>query len=222
MEQFLWNSIDDLYEDLLIPDGEHFEQLQSVAEEKGVPAIAVSKLQGRFLYLIVKMLGAKKILEIGTLAGFSSICMAQGLQEDGKLISLEIDESFAELARLNFEQAGVSHKIDVMNAPALQSLEHLRQQSGEPFDLIFIDADKVNNPHYFNYALKLSKAGTVIIADNVVRQGDILKDNTDDMSVQGIREFNKMIANNDRVEATTLQTVGSKGYDGLMLIRVKV
>ena len=164
---------------------------------------------------------AKRVLEIGTLGAYSTIWMAKALPEDGKIITLEIDPATAKIAQGNIDHAGLTNRIEVKIGSALESLETLVLDQAEPFDLIFIDADKENNPAYFEYSLKLSKAGTVIIADNVIRKGQVIDGMSQDVAVRGIRKFNEMVAREPRVNTTVLQTVGVKGYDGLGLIYVE-
>jgi len=186
----------------------------------GLPAIAVSPPQGKFLNLIARMQQARRILEIGTLGGYSTIWLARALPEDGRLVTLELDPKHAEVARANFVRAGLSQRIDLRVGPAIDALPQLAAEGREPFDFIFIDADKASIPDYFAWALKLSRRGAVIIVDNVVRKGAVVDAASSDPSVLGVRRFMESLATNSRVSATTIQTVGSKGYDGFTLALV--
>ena len=183
----------------------------------GLPTIDVAPNQGKLLYLLAKMRGAKRILEIGTLGGYSTIWLARALPGDGTLISLELDPKHAEVARANIAGAGLSSKVEVQLGPALDSLSKLHAEGSAPFDFIFIDADKSGYPHYLDWSLRLAQPSAVIIADNVVRDGEVADPDSKDPSVQGVRSFFKKIAANPRLEATALQTVGTKGYDGFAL-----
>ena len=186
----------------------------------GLPSINVTPPQGRFLQLLVRLQGARNVLEIGTLGGYSTIWMAQALPPDGSLVTLELDPDCASIARSNFSFAGLGERIDLREGPALESLAHLAAEGGSPFDFVFLDADKEHHPDYFQSALALSRPGTLIVADNVVRSGGILDADTDDPDLQGIRRLFDLIADEPRVEATALQTVGSKGHDGFVLALV--
>jgi predicted O-methyltransferase YrrM len=177
----------------------------------------VTRLQGKFLEFLVRISGARCILEIGTLGGYSTLCLARALPGDGRIVSLELDPHHAEVARANLENAGVMESVDLMIGPALESLPTLKNSAAAPFDLIFIDADKQGYPEYLRWALKLSRPGTVIIADNVVREGRVVDPDCDDPNVLGVRRFTEMLAAEPRLSATVLQTVGTKGYDGFAL-----
>jgi predicted O-methyltransferase YrrM len=176
--------------------------------------------QGKLLHLIAKASGARKILEIGTLGGYSTIWLARALPKDGKLITLELEPRHAEVARANFVRAGLEHVIELRLGPALKSLSELAAENRGPFDFIFIDADKPTYTEYFGWALKLSRAGTVIIADNVVRKGAVADPGSSDVNVQGIRRFLEAVKAEPRVSATAIQTVGSKGHDGFAMMVV--
>ena len=178
-----------------------------------MPAISVSPPQGKLLHLIARALGARRILEIGTLAGYSAIWMGRALPPDGRLITLEVDGHHAEVARKNIARADLSDRVEVRIGAALDTLPKL----AGPFDLTFIDADKANIPEYFSWAQRLSRKGSVIIVDNVVRNGAVIEENSSDPAVLGVRRLNDQLAQNDGVDATTIQTVGSKGYDGFTL-----
>lgn len=183
-----------------------------------MPAIAVTPLLGKLLMLLAQTLGARKILEIGTLGGYSTIWLARGLASGGRLITLEAEEKHAAVARANIARAGLSEMVEVRLGRALETLPGLAGEA--PFDMIFIDADKASYPEYFSWALKLSRPGSLIIGDNVVRNGAVIDANSDDANVQGVRRMFEMMAGEPRVSATAIQTVGTKGYDGFAIMRV--
>jgi predicted O-methyltransferase YrrM len=187
----------------------------------GLPAIDVSPLQGKFLHLLAKIQGARRILELGTLGGYSTIWLARALPADGKLISLELEEKHAQAARENLSAAGVSERVEIRVGPALGSLARLQTEGSQPFDFVFIDADKINTAAYFEQSLKLCRSGSVIVADNVVRKGQLPDAASQDANVQGMRRFMDAVAKHPQADATTIQTVGAKGYDGFTLIRMK-
>ena len=172
------------------------------------------------MYLLAKLHGSRRILEIGTLGGYSTICLARALPVDGKLISLELDEKHARVARQNIAAAGLAERVEIRVGPALESLARLQAERLAPFDFVFIDADKPNTGPYFERAMELCRSGSVIIGDNVVRKGLLADPTSKDANVQGMRRFIDTVSEDARVEATTLQTVGAKGYDGFTLIRV--
>jgi predicted O-methyltransferase YrrM len=180
----------------------------------------VSPLQGKQLLMLAQMQNARNVLEIGTLGGYSTIWLARALPADGRLVTLEFSPKHAEVAQANIARAGLSQLVEIRVGPALESLPRLAAEKKGPFDFIFIDADKDNNPGYFEWALKLSRPGTVILVDNVVRDGAVADDENADPSIAGIRRMHEMLAENPRVAATAIQTVGVKGYDGFTLIRV--
>lgn len=186
------------------------------SEEAGLPPIAVSEVQGRFLQIIARLMGARRILEIGTLGGFSTICLARGMLMGGHLTTLEIDPLHAAVATKNIANAGFAAAVTIRVGPAIESLARLAEEKAAPFDLVFIDADKANIPAYFDWALKLARPGAAIIVDNVVREGRLLESDSDDGSVRGVRRLHEVAAEYG-VTATTLQTVGSKGYDGFLI-----
>lgn len=221
MKPETWSQIDSYYNDLFLDEHEGLKQALIDSEAAGLDPIAVAPNQGKLLYLLAKVKNAKRILEIGTLGGYSTIWMAKALPQDGKLITLEIDQKCAEVAQKNIDRAGVANQIEIVQGNALEEMIKLHQENTEPFDLIFIDADKENNPGYFEYSMKLAKAGTLIIADNVIRKGEVINKDSDDPKIHGIWKFNELIQAEKRVETTVIQTVGSKGYDGLGLIFVK-
>ncbi|PAD92423.1 methyltransferase [Shouchella clausii] len=184
--------------------------------QKGLPAIDVSPTQGKLLTLLARMKGAKRVLEIGTLGGYSTICLAQGLSDTGKIVTLEYEPKHATCAKENIAFAGYADQVDIIVGPALESLPILHQQQ-QTFDFIFIDADKPNNPHYVKWALQLASPGAVLVADNVIRDGEVLNAHSTDPRVQGIRTFVELLEQEERIEATAIQTVGEKGYDGFIL-----
>ena len=212
-----WNAVDEYVSGLVVkPDAALDSALASTAAA-GMPPIAVSAAQGKLLHLIARMIGAQRILEVGTLGGYSTIWMARALPEGGRLISLEIDPRHAEVARANLAGAGVDGVAEVRIGAALDTLPKLADENVGPFDLVFIDADKANIPEYFTWGLKLARPGAVIIVDNVIRNGAVLDDSGRDANVAGVRRLNELLSRLPEVEATTVQTVGSKGYDGFTL-----
>lgn len=216
-----WTAVDQYVSDVLIPRDSTLEEVLQANATANLPAHDVSPTQGKFLKLIVQIQGARNILEIGTLGGYSTIWLARGLPSGGRVVTLEANEKHAEIARNNIERANLNDKIEVRVGLALDSLRQIENENYEPFDFIFIDADKQNNPTYFEWALKLSRPGTIIIGDNVVREGEVIDNTSKDPRVQGIRRFYESIAAEPRVSATALQTVGSKGYDGFVMAVVK-
>ncbi|PEY34555.1 methyltransferase [Bacillus cereus] len=215
-----WKAVDDYITDLLVPTDPILEEILQVNAEAELPAHDVSPTQGKFLQLLVQIQGARNILEIGTLGGYSTIWLARALPTGGRLITLEASEKHAEIARANIERAKLSDVVEVRTGMAIDSLQQIATEGYEPFNLIFIDADKQNNPVYFEWALKLSKPGSLIIGDNVVREGEVIDASSDDPRVLGIRRFYELIANDPRVTTTAIQTVGSKGYDGFVMALV--
>ena len=216
-----WAEVDGYIADLFVRPDPALEAALAASAEAGLPAIEVSPPQGKLLMLLAKILGAGKILEIGTLGGFSTIWLARGLAEGGRVISLEADGKHADVAGRNIAAAGLSDRVEVRVGKALDTLPKLAAEGAGPFDLIFIDADKPNNPAYFEWALKLSRKGSVIVADNVVRYGELTNSASADPSVKGVRNFMELIAKEKRVSATAIQTVGVKGHDGFALALVK-
>jgi predicted O-methyltransferase YrrM len=177
----------------------------------------VSPTQGKLLYLLAKIQGARRILEVGTLGGYSTIWLARALPDDGRLVTLEVEKRHAEVALQNIERAGLASRVELRLAPAAESLAALVLEKVEPFDLIFIDADKPNSPVYLEWALRLARTGTIVVVDNVIRDGEVINASSTDESVRGTRRLFDLIASERRLEATALQTVGSKGYDGLVV-----
>lgn len=216
----LWSAVDRYLVDAIIPTDAALQAAVEATEAAGLPAISVSANQGKFLSLLATIRGARNILEIGTLGGYSAIWLARALPANGRLVTLEADPKHAEVARSNIARAGLAALVDVRVGLALDTLQRLEQEGNESFDLVFIDADKANIPAYFEWSLRLTKPGSVIVVDNVVRRGAILDASGGSAEVQGIRRFNELVATNPRVTATALQTVGSKGYDGFALVLV--
>ncbi|RBW68781.1 O-methyltransferase [Bacillus taeanensis] len=213
-----WHDVEKYFKEKL-SDSPEMDVILKVNEEAGLPSIDVSPNQGKLLHLLAKMKGAKNILEIGTLGGYSTIWLGHALPEDGKLVSLEFKEKHAEVARDNIKTAGLENKIEVIVGDALETLPVLKEKGYADFDFIFIDANKQDYEQYFKWSLECSKSGTVIIADNVVRNGKVI--DAEDPRVQGIQRFIDVLANEPRIDATAIQTVGSKGYDGFALGIVK-
>jgi predicted O-methyltransferase YrrM len=213
-----WSAVDNYMISSLIPDDDVLSQVLENNKRAGLPEHDVAANQGQLLALFVRMTQARRILEIGTLGAYSSIWMARALPPDGKLITLEADPTHADVARQNIRLAGLNDRIELIEGPALNSLENFGDVP--PFDLIFIDADKPNNPGYLEWALHYSRPGTVIIGDNVVRDGEVINGQSDDARVLGVRRFIEMIGDNPRLTATALQTVGVKGWDGFTLAMV--
>ena len=215
-----WTKVDEYYSSLFMLSDRVLEQALADSTAAGLPGINVAPNQGKLLSLIAKAAGVRKILEIGTLGGYSTIWLARALPPDGRLITLELNPKHAEVARTNIARAGLDKVVEVRQGPALSSLEQLVSEQAGPFDFIFIDAHKPEYTEYFQWSLKLSRPGTLIIADNVVRNGAVADAATTDELVLGIRRFNDALAQEKRVSATALQTVGSKGYDGLVMALV--
>jgi predicted O-methyltransferase YrrM len=220
MTQPTWTAVDTYFNELLVGRDPQLDAAMQASSAAGLPAYAVSPTQGKLLFLLAQMQGARNILELGTLGGYSTIWLARALPPGGKLVTLEASEKHAQVAQANIANAGLADRVELRVAPALDTLPQLAAEGRSPFDLIFIDADKENNPPYFTWALKLSRRGTVIIVDNVVRDGAVVDSAKPDPVIQGIRRFHEMLAAEPRATATAIQTVGSKGYDGFTLIRV--
>ncbi len=216
-----WNAVDDYISGLVVKPDSALDAALSSTAAAGMPPIAVSAAQGKLLHLITRMLGAERILEVGTLGGYSTIWMARALPVGGRIISLEIDPRHAEVARANLARAGVDGVAEVRIGAALDSLPKLAEEEVGPFDLVFIDADKANIPEYFRWGVKLTRPGGVIIVDNVIRNGAVLDDSGRDAAVEGVRRLNDLLATLTEVTATTIQTVGAKGYDGFTLAMVE-
>jgi predicted O-methyltransferase YrrM len=209
-----WQDVDAWLAERLVGTDEALDAALEAGRAAGLPDIAVAPLQGKLLALLAQMVGARAVLEIGTLGGYSTIWLARALPDDGRLVSLELDPAYAEVARANVERAGLGGRVDVRVGAALDTLPGVEG----PFDLVFIDADKRTTPVYFEWALRLTRPGSVIVGDNVVRGGALLEG--DDESSEGMRRFVELMAAEPRVDATVIQTVGAKGWDGFALARV--
>lgn len=215
-----WQAVDEYITSLLIPPDPILDAALAASDAAGLPSIHVSPNQGKLLHLLARIHGARRILELGTLAGYSTIWLARALPAGGRLITLESDPKHADVARANIASAGLADMVELRLGPALDSLTQLAAEGCDPFDFIFIDADKAGAPEYFRWALKLSHPGSLIVVDNVVRGGAVVDADCDDPAVQGIRRFNELLAAESRVTATEIQTVGSKGYDGFAMALV--
>lgn len=220
MTQELWTAVDAYIKEKMIPADAVLAAAQQNGIDAGLPPIAVSPVQGKMLHLLARMCGAKNVLEIGTLAGYSTIWLARALPAGERVITLELDRKHAEVSRKNFVMAGLADVIELRLGNALDSLPKLVEERRGPFDLIFIDADKTNIPAYFDWSLKLSRPGTVIVVDNIIRDGKVIDTDSKDPNIQGVRRFNERLATETRVSATEIQTVGEKGYDGFALLVV--
>lgn len=217
MNQEMWTAVDQYINEVLFPRDPILDAAIEASTAAALPEIQVSPPQGKLLHLLARLQGARQILEIGTLGGYSSIWMARALPPGGRLVTLEADAKHAEVARGNFARAGLAGVIELRLGPALETLPRVAADGRGPFDLIFIDANKDNMPEYFDWALKLSRPGSVIIADNVIREGGVIDAGSKDPANVGVRRFNERLAAESRVSATEIQTVGSKGYDGFAL-----
>lgn len=215
--QKIWAEVDRYLGDLLAPHDAGLAHSLEANHAEGLPSIDVPPLLGKFLDLMIRVSGARRVLEIGTLGGYSTIWMARALPEGGRVVTLELEPRHAEIARGNFEAAGVSDRIEIRIGTALDSLRAMEQEGSAPFDLIFIDADKERMPEYLEWSLKLAHPGTILIADNVVRDGKVLDDATDDPHVRGVQRFLELVAANPRLSATAMPTVGARGFDGFAM-----
>jgi predicted O-methyltransferase YrrM len=220
MTQDLWTAVDSYIVEMLVPSDPVLDEAVRASDEAGLPSIQVSPPQGRFMYVLAKVQGARRILEIGTLGGYSTIWLGRALPHDGRLITMEIDPKHAEVASANIDRAGLADKVSVWNGDAHNLLADLEKQIDMPFDLTFIDADKASIPFYFESALRMSRPGSLILVDNVIRDGAVIDADSADASVQGVRKLNEMMSANGRLTATVIQTVGVKGYDGLAIALV--
>ena len=216
-----WNAVDEWLAGAMRLDDDILVRALAASREAGLPEIAVSAPQGRLLQLLAAQAGARRILEIGTLGGYSGICLARALPPGGKLVTLELDPRHAGVARGNFAMAGLADRVEVRVGRALETLAALERDKVPPFDFTFIDADKVSSAEYVDFAIRLSRPGAWIVLDNVVRGGAVLLADSPDPSVQGVRRAIAMLGGDPRVEATAIQTVGAKGYDGFALALVR-
>ena len=221
MNNTIFSSVDNYISKLLLAPDPALTGTEAAIEAAGIPSISVSPNQGKFLHILARLCQAKKILEVGTLGGYSTIWMARALPENGKLITLEIDPTHAAVAQKNIEKAGLEHIVDIRIGKAIDLLPELQANGAGPFDMIFIDADKPPYAEYFQWAIKLSRPGTLIVTDNVIREGKVLDPDNNDPMVAGARRFNQVLADSDAVTATIVQTVGSKEHDGMAIAIVK-
>ncbi len=215
-----WAAVDGYVSPGIVVSDAALEAALEASVAAGLPAIQVTACQGKLLQILAQTQQAARILEVGTLGGYSTIWLARALPPQGRLITLELSEVHARVARENLTRAGVAHLVDLRVGPALDLLPKLHTEGSKPFDFIFIDADKVNTAEYFHWALELSRRGTLIVVDNVVRQGEIVRADSTDPAVQGMRRFIELLRAERRVNSTVIQTVGAKGYDGLALVFV--
>lgn len=220
MSKDTWTAVDRYITDWLVPADPVLDAASADNAAAGLPPIDVTPNLGKFLHLLALVRGSKRILEIGTLGGYSTIWLGRALPSGGRLITLEADPKHAEVARSNIARAGLSGTVDLRVGLALDTLPQLEREKIEPFDLIFIDADKSNNPEYLNWALRFSRRGSLIIVDNVVRDGKVLDANSPDQDIRGVRRMFEMLAAEPRLSATALQMVGTKGYDGFVMALV--
>jgi predicted O-methyltransferase YrrM len=220
MSDKTWSAVEAYFEEQLIPSDPTFEAALQASQAAGLPSIQVSASQGKLLHLLALTQGARRILEVGTLGGFSTLWLARALPSDGRLVTLELEPRHAEVARDNFVRAGLAERIELHVGPALDTLAQLRTGRVAPFDLVFIDADKANNLNYVQAAVHLSRVGTLIVVDNVVREGAVVARRRD-AAAEGIRRMADWIHREPRLSATVIQTVGAKGYDGFLLARVQ-
>jgi predicted O-methyltransferase YrrM len=221
MDEERWRDVDEYLVSHLLPEDDALDHALASSEAAGLPRINVAPNQGKLLELLSKIQGSHRILEIGTLGGYSTIWLARSLPAEGTLLSLELEAANAEVARANIERAGLGSLVEVRVGPAARSLRELIAAGVEPFDFIFIDADKEGYPEYLELTVQLSRPGTVIVADNVVRDGEVINPDSADSRVQGIRGFMDAASQDDRLDGTAVQTVGAKGYDGFALFVVK-
>ncbi|MFJ1923932.1 MULTISPECIES: O-methyltransferase [unclassified Streptomyces] len=220
MSQARWAEVDDYFNALLLGPDEALDAAVEASEKAGLPAIQVAANQGKLLNLLTRLQGARTVLEIGTLGGYSTIWLARALPAGGSVVTLEADPECAEVARRNIERAGLAEVVEVRVGPALDTLPLLAEQGYGPFDVVFIDADKPSNPDYLAWSLKLTRPGSLIVADNVVRDGEVADAGSEDPKVRGVRRFTELVAAEPTLTATALQTVGAKGYDGLLMALV--
>jgi predicted O-methyltransferase YrrM len=220
MNQEQWTAVDRYISDTVVPSDSALDAALEASTKAELPAIAVTANQGKLLHILARLVGARNVLEIGTLGGYSTIWLARALPKGGRVITLEVNPKHADVARANAARAGLASTVEIRLGAALETLPKLAGDKLGPFELIFIDADKANIPEYFTWSLKLSRPGGLIIVDNVVRKGAVIDADSDDPDVQGVRRLNNMLTKEKRVTATTIQTVGSKGYDGFTIALV--
>lgn len=223
MTQSIWSNVDTYFHGTVVTPDDLVRAAVESSKASGLPDIQVSPSQGKLLHLLARIAGARRILEIGTLGGYSAIWMARALPADGRLVSLELDQRHADVARANVERAGLSDRVEIRVGPALELLPRLvseMKQLRDAFDMVFIDADKANMPEYLAHALEMARPGAIIVGDNVVRGGQVVNDVSRDADVQGVRRFLEVLGDHPRLSATAIQTVGVKGYDGFALALV--
>ena len=213
----IWKQVDRYFTDALIAPDDGFNKALDVNRNAELPAIDVTPLQGKFLELLVRLTNARRILEIGTLGGYSTLWIARAIPDDGLVVTLELEPRHAEIAKMNFVDAGLADRVDLRVGAASETLAALVKERVAPFDFIFIDADKAGYPEYLQWSLKLARPGTLIVADNVVRDGKVIDPEDPDPNIQGVRRFTELVAGETRLCSTVLQTVGSKGYDGFAI-----
>jgi predicted O-methyltransferase YrrM len=214
-----WREVDDFFRSALIEEDAALMRARASSSETTAPGIEVAPSLGALLSLLVRMAGARRVLEFGTLAGYSAIWLARAAGPEGRIVTLELEPQNASVARSNFADAGVADRVEVLVGPALESAHRLIAAGTEPFDLVFIDADKPSNPAYLAAALELTRSGAVIVIDNVVRAGTVLDEDGDDPSTRGVREVARAVGAHPQLEATAIQTVGVKGWDGVLIAR---
>ncbi len=216
-----WVAVEEFLSDVVVHPDPALQRAVQSAVDAGMPPIEVTANAGKLLKLLVGASGARRVLEIGTLAGFSTIWMAQGLPDDGRLVTCEYLAKHAEVARANVDAAGLGHKVEIRIGAALDTLAALETEGVEAFDFVFIDADKENNPRYLDWAVRLGRPGTTIVMDNVVWEGAVLDPSMDEVNAPGIIDALKLMGEDSRLDATVIQTVGSKGWDGFALAVVR-
>jgi predicted O-methyltransferase YrrM len=216
----IWHEVDEYFAQRLAPSDDALDAALASSAAAGLPPISVTPVQGKLLQLLAQICGARRILEIGTLGGYSTIWLARGMRAGGRLITLEVDPKHAAVAKSNLERAGLASVVEVRVGSAIDTLPRIAAERGGAFDLIFIDADKANIPTYFEWAVKLSRPGGLIIVDNVVRDGKVIDADSSDASIIGVRRFVEMLAAREDMSGTAIQTVGTKGYDGFAIVRV--
>lgn len=216
-----WSAVDAYFNEALVPDARDFDFILTRSADAGLPAIAVSPAQGKLLAILARSINAKRILEVGTLGGYSAAWLARALPLDGRLITLELDRKHADAARAHLAHARLDDRVEVITGPAIDSLTELAAEKPDPFDLVFIDADKPSNAAYFAAAVPMIRRGGLIIVDNVVREGAVTDASSKDAGVLGVRRLVDTVAKDKRVSATVVQTVGSKGYDGFLVAYVQ-
>jgi predicted O-methyltransferase YrrM len=221
VSDLLWTKVDRYLANALLPEDLILEEVLRSSEAADIPSIQVSALQGKLLMLLVQAQGARRILEIGTLAGYSTIWLARGLPDGGRIVTLEADAHHAQIAQSNIAKAGYANKVELRLGRALKTLPILANERIGPFDFVFIDADKKHIPEYFDWSLKLSRPGSLIVVDNVVRDGQVVDLANREANIAGVRSFLERVGQDPRVEATAMQTVGMKGHDGFAVVRVK-